>query len=186
MKAGALELAQALARNDRKKAENVWRVGLAKDADTFIRYLRKEGALRFSRYDFASDILPRLLKGTLGGNSASLGAESSRYLCSMAALGAIAPAVRRRFLRIRETINARSFKSYLVTIDCLFREKHERVGAASRESWQDFSKEELCDAFSYYCSLLGEKRLPDLADLNVLIEAKVGGSYLTWDWLHRR
>ena len=177
MKVCALELAQALTGNDRSAAEKAWRAGLAKGADTFIRYLRREGTLRFSRYDFASDILIGLLKATLAENGTNVGVESLRYLRSMEALGVVAPAVRKRFLRIRETINARSFKSYLVTVDCLFREKHERVGATSRESWQDFSKEELCDSFSYYCSLLGEKRLPDLADLNVLIEAKVAGSY---------
>lgn len=177
MKACALALAQALTGNDRSAAEKAWHAGLAKGADAFIRYLRREGTLRFSRYDFASDILTGLLKATLAENGTSVGTESLRYLRSMEALGVVVPTVRKRFLRIRETINARSFKSYLVTVDCLFREKHERVGATSRESWQDFSKEELCDAFSYYCSLLGEKRLPDLADLNVLIEAKVAGSY---------
>lgn len=177
MKAHALELTDALRRSDQGAAENAYRAGLAKAPNAFVQLLRKEGTLRFSRYDFASDILIGLLRATSSESSTELSAESRRYLRSMEALGAIAPAVQKRFLRIRETINARSFKSYLVTVDCLFREKHEQIDPKVRESWQNFSKEELCDAFSYYCSLLGHNRLPDLADLNLLIESKVGGSY---------
>ena len=76
MKAHALELADALRRSDQSAAEIAYRAGVAKAPNAFVQLLRKEGILRFSCYDFASDILIGLLKATPSESSAELSAES--------------------------------------------------------------------------------------------------------------
>lgn len=156
--------------------------GLNLNPDGFIELLRKKGILRFARYDFQAKILLPLVDTALCENSSKLGERCQTYLKSVLALGRLAPAVRSRLEGVKASINPRSFKTYLVTIDRLFREEcrkdylllgSEKVFA----SWRSFSKEELADAFSYYYSLLLKKRAPTISDLNHLVTAKVSTEF---------
>lgn len=173
MKARVESLKSALANGDRKAAETVATDAMVA-ADRFVESLRKEGVLRCSRYGYdgasVAAVAERLLAGELS--------ERNRiFVESVRALATLAPAVGRRLRKIAGEINPRSFKTYLITVDRLFREQHAKDLELRRDSWRNFSAEELADAFSYYFVLLRQMRLPSLQDLNEVIVAKAGTDY---------
>jgi hypothetical protein len=87
-------LMEAIARGDKPHAESLMSVGMSVNPDNFIELLRKEGILRFARYDFQTKTLVPLVESVLRNNSSMLGERCQTYLKSVIALGLLAPAVR--------------------------------------------------------------------------------------------
>ena len=57
MKVQAHLLQEAIERGDRSQAESILFAGLDLNPNCFVKLLRKEGILRFARYDFQTKIL---------------------------------------------------------------------------------------------------------------------------------
>ncbi len=160
-----------------KQAETLLAQGLSQDADKCVKAIRKSGIFRMSRYEYESKVVRLLAEGIKNDHCAGLQDESRDYIQSVLALASIAPSVASSFKAFQKSINARSFKSYLIAVELLFREKPKPPVMLPSEFGVGRSKEELSEAFSYYFSLLMEKCPPSIEDINALVERKVGSKF---------
>lgn len=174
MKASGDSLKAALAKGDRQAAEAAVNDAVRRGADRFVESLRKEGILRCSRYGYEDGLVALVAERLLTGE---LNERNRIFVESVRSLATLAPVVGRRLRKIAGEINPRSFKTYLITVDRLFREQHVKDLDLRRDSWRNFSAEELADAFSYYFVLLRKAGLPTLRDLNEVIVTKAGTDY---------
>ena len=162
-----------MALGDRVHAESFLTLALGQNAEQCVRAIRKSGVFRTSRYAYESKTVRHLAERIQADSGASLQNESREYIQSVLALTALAPSVASCLKAVKASINARSFKSYLIAVELLFRQANKTPA----ESGPGHNKEEISEAFSYYYSLLIEKTSPSVPDVNTLIKGKVGTSF---------
>lgn len=146
------ELISLLGGNDRKKANALGLALALVDADGLISKLRREGALRASRYKFRSGTLKELVTLLLNLDT-RLGLTSERriYLASVRNLYALAPEARRIRSALLSRLRARkgvALKSFLVLLDRVFATGRKSNPFASALSIEHYSNEDLSEAVS--------------------------------------
>ena len=164
----------AIKNKDAQKAVTLLKQPLDKDSATAVNLLREDGALRFARYNFESTTLITVVERIRDEIGEVAEDHPAKYLESVIALGAIAPAVKSKLRRLSTDITPFFFKRYLVAVEHLFRRLLQPGHDPHRPPWQDFTLEELADGFSYYFSLLQENHSPTVHHINHLPLSRSG------------
>jgi len=170
-------LREALLSGNKVGAESTISAGMDQDPNSFVQALRDKGILRTARYGFRSEPVAPLAELALHRGGSALTVQSQAYLQSVLALAELAPAVAAQLKKVQEFVNPRLLKTFLVTIDAVFRRGHEKAMAERLSFWRNYYKEELADAFSYYVALLREKGAPTVPDLNYVVGPRVGSEF---------
>ena len=177
MKEKANEIRKAITAKDRPKAETILLKELTGNPNGFVQVLRENGVFRCSRYGFKSDIVAFLAETALNRGGANLSASLQTYLKSVLALSELAPAVATRLKKARLVVNSGQFKTFLVAVELLFRRMHPKAFQENISTWRNYGLEELAEGFSYYFSLLREKEVISILDINKVLATRLDSDF---------
>ncbi len=139
-----------------------------------LAHLRSRGLLRASRYKFDPRIPTMLISHLRDNGLSEANADYVKSVESLLSLAAGAAKVLRSFTR---SINAKSFKSYLASVDDLFQiAAFDRFAAGDHPAAME--KEQYASLFSYYYVLAREQGcVPGTAGLECVYADKIRDGY---------
>ncbi|MBL9169185.1 MAG: hypothetical protein JNN07_15705 [Verrucomicrobiales bacterium] len=108
----ARDFKDAVVRDDFDQAKSILLASLAQNETDFVNALRKEGALRYSRYGFRTKTIVPLLEEVLRSPPSPVAEETRKYFRSVLALAEVANAVCTKLAKLRKSFNAASLTRY--------------------------------------------------------------------------
>ena len=146
--------------NKKGRALNWLLLGLLLDQDRTIRFIRREGILRASKYDYNSDILKFLSSKIINNtDELSLKPENSSYFKSVDNLLFISTTVRKMKTNIIKELKERKpniVKDLLATTEILFMKNYRNNQRRDSEDIEFYFRGEICEAISYLIYMYDE------------------------------